>query len=864
MDVHRCRFVPYQPSAINAIAFSHPKTRTSKQAALARMAIGRANGDIEIWNPANGIWHQELVVRGGKDRSIDGLVWFNEPDQDLGDGKTLVGRPRLFSIGYTSTVTEWDLEKGKPKRHASGQHGDIWCIAAQPPASSLDKSNVNGPAHDTHTSNRLIAGTMDGELVMYSVDDDELRFQRVLVRSPTKKTQMVSIAFQSRKVVIVGCSDSTLRAYDITKGHLLRRMTLGSDLVGGSKDIIVWSVQCLPNGNIVSGDSTGQLCIWDGKTYTQMQRIQSHKQDILSLALSVDGSSIMSGGMDRRTVLYKQNGPRWAKVWGRRYHDHDVKCMAPFESGKTSVVVSGGPDSNPVIMPLKEIGRENHRMVSNLPQQPPINSARQTRLIVSWWEREVHVWVLRKSASDIVNDPAEDNNLNQNRKLLKTIVIKGESNISSATINPEGTLLIVSTATDVKAFRLEHNNSPSKPSDVKLSSVTLPPKLTGLGASQVQLSPDSSWLCIVQEGSKVLIAKIDINSTSALITQKTTAKLARIKRQIMRHAQNGGLGGYDRNITRVAFSPDSKMLAVADLAGFIDTWVLRRHGESTQNGTHKGADASSSESDSQESGQESVDAEAERWVRNPNGKLLPKLPSAPAVLSFSEDVPEANGDYSLLVITSNWTLLVFHPLEGALTPWSRRHPRRALPAPVLDLLDVAKGAVWQGSRAWIYGVSFLVMIDLGQDLPQPTQGTEVVTAQAGTKRKRIGHKSGAGGRTEQGHLGPHQIQRHVDGQEESMDLDDVQAADESNSDDEDMGDASGELTQLRRVKTTNGVTDTDLAETGTERKVWWMTYKYRPIFGMVPLDDGEVAIVERPMWDVDMPDRYFAGEEWER
>ena len=131
----------------------------------------------------------------------------------------------------------------------------------------------------------------------------------------------------------------------MAKGHLLRRMTLGSDLVGGAKDIIVWSVKCLPNGNIVSGDSTGQICIWDGKTYTQAQRIQSHKQDVLSLATSADGTAIMSGGMDRRTFLYKQAsgaGQRWGKVWGRRYHDHDVKAMASFENGNVSVVVSGG------------------------------------------------------------------------------------------------------------------------------------------------------------------------------------------------------------------------------------------------------------------------------------------------------------------------------------------------------------------------------------------------------------------------------------------------------------------------------------------------------------------------------------------
>lgn len=339
MDIHRCRFVPYQPAAINAVAFSHHKTSPANHNAVPRLAVGRANGDIEIWNPSKGVWLQEVIIRGGRDRSIDSLVWVSEPDLDLGDGHVVIGKSRLFSIGYTSTVTEWDLGKGKPKRHASGQHGDIWCIAAQPHGAG------SRTTQETQHSNKLIAGTIDGELAIYAIEDDDLRFQRILVKSPTKKAQMVSITFQSRKIVIVGCSDSTIRAYDISKGHMMRKMALEPDVAGGSKDVIAWSVKCLPNGNIISGDSTGQVCIWDGKTYTQLQSIQGHKSDVLSLATSADGTAITSGGMDRRTILYKQNadaGRRWAKVWGRRYHDHDVKAMAAYEHGRMSVVVTGG------------------------------------------------------------------------------------------------------------------------------------------------------------------------------------------------------------------------------------------------------------------------------------------------------------------------------------------------------------------------------------------------------------------------------------------------------------------------------------------------------------------------------------------
>lgn len=342
MDIHRCRFVPYPPSAINAVAFSYPTVTKSQRGAPVRLAIGRANGDIEIWNPLNGIWHQETILHGGKDRSIDGLVWVTEPDQILQDGTKLIGKSRLFSIGYTSTVTEWDLEKGRPKKQASGMHGDIWCLAAQPlvTAKHGDKS-----ANKVQGGRKLVAGTMDGSLVLYSIDDGDLRFDRILVRSPQSRTKMVSIAFQDRNIIVVGCSDSAIRVYDMRTGAVLRKMTLGSDLSGGNKSIIVWSVKCLNGRDIVSGDSTGQVCIWDGKTYTQAQRLQTHSQDVLSLATSADGSVIVSGGMDRRTVLYRKTSgatARWSKVWHRRYHSHDVKTMASFEGNGMSVIVSGG------------------------------------------------------------------------------------------------------------------------------------------------------------------------------------------------------------------------------------------------------------------------------------------------------------------------------------------------------------------------------------------------------------------------------------------------------------------------------------------------------------------------------------------
>lgn len=382
-----------------------------------------------------------------------------------------------------------------------------------------------------------------------------------------------------------------------------------------------------------------------------------------------------------------------------------------------------------------------------------------------------------------------------------------------------------------------------KPSDVKLSTIELPQKLTKLGASQVQLSPDSAWLCLIQEGLKVIIAKFEPTESSIAVSQ--VSKVARIKRQIPQYIKNGGLGSYDRNISHVSFSADSRILAVADLAGYIDTWVRA---------SEPGKAEEDSSSDESESEEESVTDSGEHWVRNPAGKLIPKLPSTPVVLSFSDDVPAAKEDYTLVAITNTFTLLAFHPLEGALTPWSRRNPRRVFPGPILDLLDLPKGIVWQGERAWIYGVSFLVMIDLSIDFPKPAEG-EVVLTQAGSKRKRTG---GAGGRMVLGNMTPHKIHRHVDGEEEDIDIDDnTHPSDESDDDEID----SGELTQLRNAGNSEGG---EVMVRGEQKKSWWMTYKYRPIFGVVSLGQGELALVERPSWDTESKERYFGGDEWER
>lgn len=354
MDIHRCRFVPYPPSAINALAFSHNSTPDlrSKGPPNLRLAIGRANGDIEIWNPLRGSWFQESIIRGGKGRSVEGLVWIQDPEDVDKNGYKTPGKLRLFSIGYSTVVTEWDLASGTPARHSTGNYGEIWCMAAQPKGHPVQPvtNGLGGQAEEEILQTQNIAvGCADGAIVLLDTADSELRFARILARPSKKRSRVLSITFQNRFTIVTGHADSTIRIYDARNKQHMRSMTLGAGPKGAPKETLVWSVKCLGDGTIVSGDSTGTLSFWDGKTYSLLQRIKGHEADILAVVDSADGQTVFSGGMDRRTTMYRRmesgrSGERlrWNKIAHQRFHKHDVKTMASFETKSMSVLASGG------------------------------------------------------------------------------------------------------------------------------------------------------------------------------------------------------------------------------------------------------------------------------------------------------------------------------------------------------------------------------------------------------------------------------------------------------------------------------------------------------------------------------------------
>ncbi|KAF2271115.1 small nucleolar ribonucleoprotein-like protein complex subunit [Lojkania enalia] len=924
MDIHRSRFIPYQPSAINALAFSHTEPDNNREdPTCLRLAIGRANGNIEIWNPARGAWLQESVFTGGKDRSVEGLAWIQEPDERDGQGITLPGRLRLFSIGYSSSVTEWNLATGLPSQHSSGNHSEIWCFAAQP---KLKTSTKETRVDSRDNQQNLIAGCADGSLVLLSTAEGELRFDRFLSRLTTKRARVLSVTYKDRNTVLAGFADSTIRVFDTRNNNVLRNISLGSGPPGGPKDILIWKVRCFPNGDFVSGDSTGDIRIYDGKNYSQMQRISGHEADVLDLVVSQDGNMIFSGGLDRRTCFYSckktgdsrsNRGEKWREVSHKRYHDHDVKAIAIYEGNKLNFIVSGGIDTQPIVVPLREFGKELSRGLPTFPSNPPLVSAPKARLIVSWWNCEVRIWRV-KNQQEATERP----------KVVARLALKGDENITSVAITHDGQLLAVATVREVKLFHLTHSEAHDR-SALRIRKLDMPPTK---GAKIVRFTADGKWLAIITPTNHVQLARATRSGGTAgrprILPQ--LFPLQRLNRSdAQRDSLNGSWGLYNRSIHHAEFSTDGAVFAVVDLAGYIDTWVIQGHDDATALEVNIFDSSSSASAEDELSDDEDTPSKeritmfGQQWIRNPSGHLLPRLDSSAVLISFqptpagstpsepngnpavhqtrqnphphSHDIPHA--EHHLLVVSAEHHLYHFEVIAGRLSQWSRKNTPASYPSQFRMIDDPAKGCVWDVNetyqRIWLYGEKWLFMFDLSRDLP--LQGPSEATCQrkntdkTSKKRKRDPIKenskktnSGAGGAVPESEAPVTKMRRYNGGKgDESAKSNWIDVSGTMGSKtDEEYEDQQHALVELRRSSSlinalakghhvsemeSHNVSKDNVNQKGRGHEGWWHTFKYRPILGMVPIAGNhqslEVVLVERPSWDLDLPPRFTGSHE---
>ncbi|RVE72156.1 hypothetical protein OJAV_G00059200 [Oryzias javanicus] len=461
--VHRVRFFDYMPSAIRAMAFN---------ASTQRLAVARADGAVEIFNFADN-YFQEKVIPGRSGRAVEALCW--------------VGG-RLFSAGLNGEITEYDLEKLRPRYSVEAYGGPIWTISCN--------------SHGT----LLAVGCEDGNVKMFEILEERIQFQRNLDR---QKGRIISLSWHPSGARIAAGMIDMIRIFDAETGHATHRLLVERGLgTTRNTEVVVWSVAFLSDDTIISGDSAGKVQIWDAVTGTLIRNHLITKWDVLALAVSQDQSSLIAGTSEGTVVQFQalastmgQENSQWVRTRTFKNHSHDVRALVHTDTA----VVSGGMDTQLVVRPLLDKVEKNTQESAMrkilFPHRNLVCCAKKAGLVLFQFPDHLELW--RLGESNTQGQPGDHLPVIKKPEKLLQLQNKGDDHICCSAVSPCGGWVAFSTVSSVRLYKLQLSNG-----NISINKVSKLPKELH-SAHQLCFSSDSSRLFASSAQASIVVASLD-------------------------------------------------------------------------------------------------------------------------------------------------------------------------------------------------------------------------------------------------------------------------------------------------------------------------------------------------------------------
>ena len=445
-----------------------------------------------------------------------------------------------MTTGLNGQVIEWDLQKQAPKAKYNS-HSAIW------------DSKLHGKY--------AYLASEDGSVKIVKVKKTKIEFVRALVKV---EGRCLSVELESHKVdekalvksLYAGYDDSSIRRWDLATGNsALHFQKLTKQALRKAGPCLMWKLKLFKGRHLISGDSQGDVTVWDAEFGTISKQFKNLKGDINAIEVNEQFNSVYASGADSRVVVIQLKEDKhtgvtdWVFASIYRGQSHDVKSLVLLSPKQ---LLSAGVTTDLCLYNLisgrftDQFGKDSkqQQMAPKLRHIPPFPFSRvalvdkdtSTLCMKNGSGRSVDVW----SAATFSQ--------------LLSIEKKGDFNV--ACFDKLGSLIAYSDARDTQVFNFDQESLQIQKLTQKICLQNETPAL-----------PPASFVKLYRDEEKLKMLLVTLDLDILIIDLSTDYKITEVSNvdDLLSGESDVKLRKYDRVLQFAHFNPSSGHLFLSFL-----------------------------------------------------------------------------------------------------------------------------------------------------------------------------------------------------------------------------------------------------------------------------------------------------------